>query len=168
MLEFYYQIRYNKNRAYNMPFGKDRSCFNPTLQKQFVAFVNAVTPNFTFSNIDFREIDFSKVTREDLAYCDPPYLVTTASYNESGGWIEQDEYDLLDLLDTLHSNGIRFALSNVLTHKGKRNDILIGWCDKNADKYKVHHLNHTYSNCSYQDKAGNTGVSDEVLIVNYQ
>lgn len=165
---FNYQIRYNKKGDYNMPFGKDRSCFNPMLQKQFIAFVDAMDNSFEFLNKDFRELDFSQLGVNDLVYLDPPYLVTTASYNENGGWTTNDEQDLLDLLDTLHTNGIRFALSNVLTHKGKSNDILIEWCKKNEDKYTVHHLNHTYSNCSYQDKAGNTGVSDEVLIVNYK
>ena len=33
------QIRFNNKGAYNMPFGKDRSSFNPTLKEKFIIFV---------------------------------------------------------------------------------------------------------------------------------
>ena len=33
------QIRFNSKGEYNMPFGKNRSSFNPTLRKRFIAFV---------------------------------------------------------------------------------------------------------------------------------
>lgn len=164
---FNYQIRYNGNGKYNMPFGKDRSYFNPSLQAKFVEFVNAIDDTYYFTNKDFREIDIDKLKSNDFVYLDPPYLVTVASYNENGGWTEQEEHDLLILLDRLTEQGIKWALSNVLTHKGKSNDILIKWCEDNKDRYIVHHLNHTYSNCNYHDKTGTSGVSDEVLICNY-
>ncbi|WP_274599342.1 hypothetical protein [Enterococcus faecium] len=35
----------------------------------------------------------------DFIYADPPYLITTAAYNENGGWSEKDEKDLYDYLD---------------------------------------------------------------------
>lgn len=164
---FNYQIRYNKSGDYNMPFGKDRSSYNDSLKQKFIDFVNAINDTYTFVNKDFREIKIDKLSSNDFVYCDPPYLVTTASYNENGGWTEKDEYDLLELLDKLNNKGVRFALSNVLTHKGKVNDILIKWCEDNKNKYIVHHLDYTYSNCNYHDKTGTSGKSDEVLICNY-
>ena len=164
---FNYQIRYNKEGNYNMPFGKNRSCFNASLQEKFVNFTNAINDTYIFINKNFKDINFNNLGNNDFVYCDPPYLVTTASYNENGGWTEQDERDLLNLLDSLDNMGIKFALSNVLTHKGKSNNILIEWCERNKNKYIVYHLNHTYSNCNYHDKTGNSGVSDEVLICNY-
>ena len=36
---FNYQIRFNKLGEYNMPFGKNRSSFNPSLEKKFLEFV---------------------------------------------------------------------------------------------------------------------------------
>lgn len=164
---FNYQIRYNKEGNYNMPFGKDRSCFNPSLQEKFIQFVDNLNEDFYFTSKDFREIKIDKLGENDMVYCDPPYLVTVASYNENGGWTEKEEVDLLALLDKLNQKGIRFALSNVLTHKGKTNNILMEWCEKNKDKYTVRHLNYTYNNCNYQDKTGTKGISDEVLIYNY-
>ena len=154
------QIRYNKNGKYNMPFGKDKSSFNPSLQQKFVNFIDTVDNSFIFTNKDFTKINIDKLTNQDFIYCDPPYLVTIASYNEQNGWNEEKEKQLLELLDQLDRKGIKFALSNVLYHKGKTNDILIEWCKK----YNVHHLNHTYSNCNYQCTKGS---SDEVLICNY-
>jgi len=44
--------------------------------------------------------------------------------NEKNGWKEQDEKDLLNLLDRLNENNIKFALSNVLESKGNSNNIL--------------------------------------------
>lgn len=160
------QIRFNNFGDFNMPCGKQD--FNKAVQNKLHIFKSSRSLiNASFTSKDFRKINTDKLGSNDFVYCDPPYLVTVASYNENGGWTEKDEYDLLELLDKLNEQGIKFALSNVLTHKGKSNDILIEWCEKNKDKYIVHHLNHSYSNCNYHDKTGNNGVSDEVLICNY-
>ena len=69
----------------------------------------------------------------------------------------------LKLLDIIDVKGCKFALSNVLTHKGKSNDILIEW----SKKYNVHHLNNTYANCNYHAKDKSPNTTDEVLITNY-
>lgn len=65
--------------------------------------------------------------KDDFVYLDPPYLLGLASYNEKGGWTEKDEKDLYILLTRLDKKGIRFALSNVLEHKGKTNTIMKNW-----------------------------------------
>ena len=102
----------------------------------------------------------------DFVYVDPPYLITTGSYNDGKrgfeGWGEKDDEDLLKILDELNDRGVKFALSNVLEHKGIKNDTLIEW----SKKYKVHHLNYDYSNSSYHGKNTEENT-DEVLIVNY-
>lgn len=157
------QIRFNGKGEYNMPFGKDRSSFNPALREKFIAFVNRLQEiDIEFISKDFREFDTGKLGGNDFVYCDPPYLITVASYNENGGWGEQEERDLLAKLDELTGAGIRFALSNVLESKGKENTILKKW----AEKYTVHYLEHTYSNCSYHKK-DKQSKDVEVLITNY-
>lgn len=161
---FNYQIRFNKNGDYNMPFGRNRSSFNPTLEKNFINFINKLNEkDIVFTSEDFAKFDFSKLTKDDLVYCDPPYLITCASYNEQDGWNETKERQLLDLLDSLNERGVKFALSNVLENKGKTNEILKEW----SKKYTVHHLNNTYGNCSYHAKDKSSNTTDEVLIVNY-
>jgi DNA adenine methylase Dam len=157
------QIRFNSLQEYNMPFGKDRSSFNSALREKFIAFVNRLQEiNIDFYSKDFRNIEVYGLGRDDLIYCDPPYLITTASYNENGGWGESAERDLLAKLDELHGTGVNFALSNVFESKGKSNDILKAW----AKKYHVHYLTSTYSNCSYHKK-DKSSKDIEVLITNY-
>lgn len=160
---FNYQIRFNGKQEYNMPFGKSRSSFNPALREKFVTFANRLQEiDIHFFHADFRRAKLEQLCSNDFVYCDPPYLITVASYNENGGWGEQDERALLDKLDEVNGAGVKFALSNVLESKGGENTILKCW----ANRYKVNYLDHTYSNCSYHKK--DKGSKDvEVLIVNY-
>lgn len=157
------QIRFNNKGAYNMPFGKDRSSFNPTLREKFIIFVQRLqSMEIQFSSKDFRELDLDTLGENDFVYCDPPYLITVASYNENGGWGEQAERDLLAKLDTLDKAGVKFGLSNVFESKGKENIILKEW----ARGYTVHYLDYTYSNCSYHKK-DKQSKDIEVFITNY-
>ena len=156
------QIRFNSKGGYNTPFGRDRG-FNPILRDRFIAFVERLREiDIQFHSKDFREMKVEELGENDFVYCDPPYLITVASYNENGGWNEQAERDLLSMLDKVDRAGVRFALSNVLESKGAQNEILAEW----AKKYKIHYLDHSYSNCSYQKK-DKTSKNVEVLIVNY-
>ena len=160
---FNYQIRFNSKQEYNMPFGKNRSSFNPVLRENFIAFVDRLQEiDIEFFSKDFRELKVEKLRADDFVYCDPPYLLSTATYNERGGWGEQAERELLNKLDQLENAGVRFALSNVMESKGKSNDILKKW----AEKYKVIYLDHTYSNCSYHKK-DKVNKDVEVLVINY-
>ena len=67
----------------------------------------------------------------------PPYLITCATYNEQDGWNDSLERELLQYLDSLHERGIHFALSNVLTSKGKTNHILMDWVNANIGRYRI-------------------------------
>lgn len=161
---FNYQIRFNKQGEYNMPFGRNRSSFNPNLEKNFIKFIDKLGEiNVIFFNSDFNKIKIDMLGKNDFVYCDPPYLVTCASYNEQDGWNETKERELLELLDNLNARGIKFALSNVLENKGKTNEILKVW----AEKYNVHYLNYSYGNCNYHAKDKSENSTVEVLITNY-
>ena len=118
------QIRFNKKGEFNMPFGKGRSSFNPTLKKKYEDFSNAIhNKNIKFTNNDFKKLNIDKLKNDDFVYLDPPYLVTEATYNT--GWNEETEKELLSLCDRLNEKGIKFAISNVLEHNGSKNEILI-------------------------------------------
>ncbi len=156
------QIRFNKSKGeFNLSFG-DRT-FNEKMRENFIQFVDKLNKinNIKFTNEGFRELVKHQLLSDDLVYCDPPYLITTATYNENGGWTEKDEMDLYNLLDWVDKEGSRFALSNVLESKGKTNHILEKW----SKKYNIHYLNHNYKNCNYQRKDKNNDM--EVLITNY-
>ena len=156
------QIRFNKKGEFNIPFGKDRSDFNPALKQKFRDFSDAIhNKNIKFTNYDFRKLSVDKLKENDFVYLDPPYLITDATYNM--GWNEEAEKDLLSLCDKLNEKGIKFAISNVLEHNGNKNEILIEW----SKKYNINYLNYNYSNCNYHKK-DNGHKSIEVLITNYK
>ena len=159
------QIRFNSNGEFNLPVGKRD--FNKKIQDKLSKFIDRLKKqNSIFTCQDFRNFDIETLTENDFVYADPPYLITCATYNEQGGWTENDEKDLLAFLDNLNENRIKFALSNVLQSKGKENKILQTWLEKNVNRYRAIHLNYSYSNSNYQTK-DKTQSSDEVLIVNY-
>lgn len=159
------QIRFNSNGEFNLPVGKRD--FNNKIQDKLSKFIDRLKEqNSVFTCLDFRNFNIETLTENDFVYADPPYLITCATYNEQGGWTEKDENDLLDFLDNLSENRIKFALSNVLSSKGKENKILKAWVERNINRYRVIHLNYNYANSNYQTK-DKTKSSDEVLIVNY-
>ena len=161
---FNYQIRFNKLGEYNMPFGKNRSSFNSSLEKKFLEFVKKLNnSNIYFTNSDFNKLKIDKLGQSDFVYCDPPYLVTCASYNEQDGWNIDRENELYKLLDELNLKGIKFALSNVFENKGKSNNLLKEW----SKKYIVNYLDNSYSNCNYHAKDKSASGTVEVLITNY-
>ena len=160
---FNHQYRFNSKGEFNMPFGKERSQWNENMKNNLINFHRQIKEkDIVFLNKDFRQLKVDKLGINDFVYCDPPYLITCATYNEKDGWNQECEEDLLKLLDELNTKKIKFALSNVLYSKGKTNDLLIEW----SKKYNVHHLDYTYQNCNYHTK-DKTNKSDEVLITNY-
>ena len=160
---FNHQYRFNSKGEFNMPFGKERSQWNENMKNNLINFHRRIKEkDIVFLNKDFRQLKVDKLGINDFVYCDPPYLITCATYNEKDGWNQECEEDLLKLLDELNTKKIKFALSNVLYSKGKTNDLLIEW----SKKYTVHHLDYTYQNCNYHTK-DKTNKSDEVLITNY-
>ena len=159
------QIRFNSSGEFNLPVGKRD--FNNKIQEKLSKFIERLKEqNSIFTCFDFRDFKIENLNENDFVYADPPYLITCATYNEQGGWTEKDEYDLLAFLDNLSKNRIKFALSNVLSSKGKENKILKAWIERNVNRYRVIHLNYNYANSNYQTK-DKTKSSDEVLIVNY-
>jgi len=162
VFSFNNQIRFNSHGEFNLPVGKRD--FNNKMQYKLLSFMKKIQEQHTtFMSRDFRKINLDFLTENSFVYADPPYLITIATYNENGGWNNDDELDLLRLLNQLDKKGIRFALSNVLSHKGKTNQILVDWTEKN--NYNVHHLKYNYANSSYH--TDHTSDSDEVLITNF-
>lgn len=157
------QIRFNSNGEFNMPVGKRD--FNNSIRKNLKSFITKLkTKNIEFINSDFREFAI-ETTDNTLVYCDPPYFLGTASYNENGGWTEKDEIDLLNYLSILDQSGVKFALSNVIEHKGEKNIILDSWIKEH--NYIVHIIDSNYNNSNYHKQEGNILKTIEVLVTNY-
>lgn len=158
------QIRFNKRNKFNLPVGKRD--FNSNLRKKLKNFIyNLQLVETEFESIDFRNIDLKKINQKNtFFYLDPPYLLGQASYNENNLWTENDEKDLLRFLERCNRKKIKFALSNVMEHKGNENRILKDWSSKN--NFFVNYLDFNYYNSNYQIKRKNT-VTKEVLITNF-
>lgn len=157
------QIRFNSQGHFNLPIGKRD--YNGSSRRNLAHF-NAITnqKNITFAEGDFRDLPNTHFPKGSFVYLDPPYLLGLASYNESGGWTVKEERDLYATLTDLNRKGIRFALSNVLEHKGETNEIMKNWAEKN--NFKINKLNYDYRNSNYHSTAKNNKTT-EVLITNY-
>lgn len=154
---FNYQIRYNKSGEFNMPFGKNRSSFNPVLRANFTRFRKKIkNENIVFTNSDFREFIDYGFKSNDFLYCDPPYFNSTATYNENKSWTDKEEKDLLMMLE---NTSVKWALSNNF----KTNPDLRNWAERKG--YTIHYLDGGYKNCNYHKKDKNDDI--EVLITNY-
>lgn len=162
---FNYQFRFNNNHDFNNPFGRARSSFNPTMRENLIIFHKKLQ-NINFSSSNFHDLNLNFLGNGDFLYADPPYRITTASYNDGkrgfDNWTVNDDLSLFKLLDRLDSQGVKFALSNVIEHKGHRNEELMRW----KKKYHTHRINYNYNNSNYQAK-NKEFLTQEVLITNY-
>ena len=160
---FNHQLRYNSNGDFNNPFGKDRSSYNATIEKNLRQ-THEKLANINLQAGNFRDFETDFMRTGDFLYADPPYLISSGSYNDGKrgfeGWSPNDDIALFDKLDVLNQRRIKFALSNVIKHKGQENAALARW----ANKYRIHYLNADYSNSNYQSSKCETV---EVLITNY-
>lgn len=154
------QIRFNSAGNFNMPVGKRD--FNNRVKANLYSTIQKINSmDVEFWNGPFHSYDF---TSKDFLYCDPPYLLGLASYNEQGAWTNKDDQQLRDFLVMHHKRGGYFALSNVLFHKGLENISLREWA--NSHKFRIVELNHSYGNSSYQRKDRNPSI--ETLITNWK
>ena len=158
------QIRFNNKGEFNLPVGKRD--FNGSLRKKLQLFMDKLhSKEISFENIDFRRLDVDRISKiNSFLYLDPPYYLGDASYNENGGWTAKDEDNLLNFLKLCNEKQIRFALSNVIEHKGKIHDKLLNWCLSNG--FNINYINCSYSNSNYHIKDKSL-VTREVLITNY-
>lgn len=168
---FNHQIRFNNSHKFNNPFGKDRSCYNSRMKYNLNEFLKAIhKKKAKFCCKEFTNYDFSNLNENDYVYCDPPYLITTGTYNDGkrgfSGWSEKEELLLLEILSSLNNKGVKFGLSNVLTHKANHNHLLVNWIEKN--NFIITHLHKDYSNSNYHIINRKKDSTDEVLVTNYQ
>lgn len=135
---FNHMIRFNSKGEFNLPVGNVD--FNKNVYNALISYLEFRRKNNTeFRNVDYKEfLENIKITQNDYVFCDPPYLISMSEYNKL--WDECKEKELYDCLDKLNEKGIKFGITNLVTHKGKKNSILIEW----AKKYNCYDINSNY------------------------
>ncbi|MEI0605639.1 Dam family site-specific DNA-(adenine-N6)-methyltransferase [Brachyspira pulli] len=166
---FNHQIRFNNNHKFNNPFGKYRSSFNNSIKNNLENFIHRMQSlNIHFSNNNFECFNFDFLKENDFVYCDPPYLISTGTYNDGErgftGWNRDSEIMLLNILDNLNKRKIKFALSNFLIHNGQINNILKEWISYN--NYNIKKIDSNYNNSCYNKKLLSQTI--EILVTNYK
>ncbi|MBN2029796.1 Dam family site-specific DNA-(adenine-N6)-methyltransferase [bacterium] len=102
-------MRFNRNGEWNIPFCKKPNRFRRSYITKIVNQVHDVAcliqPEWEFIVAPFEKI-IPLATKDDIIYCDPPYLGRYVDYYS--GWNEGDEEKLFDFLSTTPA---RFILS---------------------------------------------------------
>jgi DNA adenine methylase len=150
-------IRFNSLGNYNLPVG------NVDFNKNVADALNnyfAIVQNRSIQwyNMDYKHfINSLNIDCHDFLYFDPPYLITFSEYNKL--WNEDKEKDFIAFLNTLDSEKVKFAVSNVTHYKEKQNNIFNRW----AQNFNIIPVQSNY--ISYHD---NTKKEfKEVLVTNY-
>lgn len=158
-------MRFNRSNEFNLPVGKtDLNKNNINKLKNYINKVKQI--NSVFICGDFREKKIQEILMNaDFIYADPPYLLGDAVYNETSNWTEKTEQELINLLETLHKNKKRFALSNVLHKTDEANMPLTNWLFQRMDLH-IFDINYHYRSASY-NKINRDAKEREVLITNY-
>lgn len=156
---FQQQIRFNSQHDFNNPVGM--RWFNDKILEKMISFSRQIKEgNYEFSCQNYKELR-SQMTPSSFVYFDPPYNLTTGSYNDGkrgfDGWNKELEAELFSFADDLNQSGVPFMLSYVVEHKGATNQELLDWINKRG--YRLIQLG---------DIIGISGSRrKEVLIVNY-
>jgi len=157
-------IRFNTDSEFNGSNGNDS--YNKIIKNRLLAH-HRLFQGVEIWNRDVFDIDFTQITENDFVYLDPPYLNTTAVYNEKGAfgnWDRECDLRLFGILDELNGRNVRFGMSNVFVCRGRENTHLIEWCNDRG--YQVHHLDRNYNpfsrGSSYNDEVYITNIKTKV------
>lgn len=153
---FQNQMRFNSKMEFNTPIGN--CSFNESLVERICAFIPK-TIDVRLFNKSYAELDLKTLDKDSVFYFDPPYFITSATYNDGKrgfvGWNAEEETKLLDYIADLDSRGFKFILSNVIYHNDETNHLLAEWIK--THKYNIKNI----------DNVGSKNSRDEVLITNF-
>ena len=167
---FHFTMRFNKQMKFNAGFGRKYSNFSARQRETIKPFHQRIQ-NVELLNMNFLDVNLMNFeAKTHFLYFDPPYLITNNVYNNGveeawQRWDEQDEQNLLNYISNAHKLGFKFALSNVIQHRGKTNNLLANWIEKN--NFNIFEItNDGYSHCTHtvsQDAA----PTREIVVTNY-
>ena len=155
---FNHMIRFNRSGQFNLPVGNVD--FNKNVHDAICNYLNFMERNeVVFYNLDFAQfIDQIYLDEDAYVYFDQPYLISDSEYNKH--WNESEERRLCECLEELDKKGIRFGVTNLVSHKGVTNEIFLEW----SEKYFTYDISSNYISFN-----NNTIKKDsrEVFVTNY-
>lgn len=155
---FNHMIRFNGKGDFNLPVGNVD--FNNNVYQALNNYLDFVGEHeIEFFNMDY--ISFLEKIRFDknsYVFLDPPYLISMSEYNKL--WNDKKEDELCEYLDSLNDRGIKFGITNLITHKGKVNQRFLEW----SKKYCAYDVKSNY--ISFNDNTIKAD-SQEVFVTNY-
>jgi adenine-specific DNA-methyltransferase len=137
MYGFQQQIRFNSRYEFNNPVGM--RWFNDCVLEKMISFSRVIkNKNVIFNCGDFYDT-INKLSSRTFVYMDPPYRLTTGSYNDGKrgfeGWTLTHERKMREYADALDEKGISFMISYVLAYGGQVNVEFREWCE--AQGYNI-------------------------------
>ena len=155
---FNHMIRFNGNGDFNLPVGNVD--FNNNVYTALNNYLDFIGKHkVEFYNMDYISfLEKIKFSNDSYVFLDPPYLISMSEYNKL--WNDKKEEELCEYLDELDNKGVRFGITNLITHKGKVNSRFLEW----SKKYSAFDVKSNY--ISFND---NTIKADskEVFVTNY-
>ena len=155
---FNHMTRFNSKGDFNLPVGNVD--FNSNVYNSLNYYFDYIQNiDIKYYNMDYRDfVNSLDIGENDYVLLDPPYLISQSEYNKL--WNEENEKQLCDFLDMLNVRGIKFGITNLVYHKGKKNKIFDNW----SKKYFVHEISSNY--ISYNNNTIKNN-SKEVFVTNY-
>lgn len=153
-------MRFNRKGGFNVPFCKKPNRFAQALVTKITNQVENISKiindgDYIFINQDFKET-LKQVNKDDLVYCDPPYLGRNVDYFDS--WSEEDENNLNKELEDSRCN---FILSTWLSNKYRTNEYVFSlW-----NKCEITTMEHFYH---IGGKEENRNAVYEALLTNFK
>lgn len=159
-------IRFSSKNQFNLPAGKtDLNKNNIKKLKEYIERVQSMDAEFICG--DFRQPQIHDVILQaGFVYMDPPYLITDATYNESGRWSVMAEQELLHLVNELLVQHTCFGLSNVISKGEKYNFPLWEWQQAHKEEIQIVDIDYHYRG-AYYNKKERSGEREVLIIPNY-
>jgi DNA adenine methylase len=153
-------IRFNRKGGFNIPFCRKPNRFAQAYVTKIVNQVDYISRLFKAKDFTFKcqsfEQAISSAGRNDLIYCDPPYIGRHVDY--FNGWDSESEHDLFRCLS---ETSAKFILSTWHHNDYRKNDYI----ESLWGKYSVQTHEHFYHVGGSED---NRNPVIEAIITNYK